>query len=648
MIAKELGYKDKKELKTALGKRGDWSGNVKGRLEEGAGFGEAIKSSTKDTMADIRETFSKQGAKKFVKKSYMSVFSGDDFISAYMRGRFRKKEREKQAEEGEDKSPSSLSGSSAFLKIIAKNSMALPGMARDMNVLRQNVQKLVKLRAGPQKKGSKAYATGADAFFLREDERERALEAQRQKIEGKPTVEAPGKEKEGGFLESIMSLFSGGFTNAIKTIFSPKSLMKVFSKVFLPIAIIGTLFSGIMDGFKRYQETGDLGNSIVAGLGGMLKFVTFGLFGEDTLKSLFDSISGFFQPITDTISSIFTGIKDFVKGLFGGKVDVKDEAPAKADSVKPTMPDPKEFAMGAARASGASDEKASDIGSLFGAVGKGDAQGLFSKAQEFAKKYPQEPASETSPTPMSSEGVPLDQAQRNYELNKQLTGEASKALGVPLQMPAPPTPATPPAPVQTAPTPAPEMSDADKIKQLEEYIEGNKKRFARRESDADRHIASFKRRYANDPDRVKELEADYASTLAVEKKEMEEANAGFQRQIDEIRKSKKGAVSASSGPSPTVSSGGGGSAAPASAVSSGGGGAGGAEAMGGATSAPSGAEISQSSSAVAEGQRMESAADDGSMINAPTNNSSSAMQGKAPGKIGDVYDSDLAEILMKA
>jgi hypothetical protein len=623
----------------------DFKSRYISEVEGGKGLIGGAKEAAKGSVKDFGKKFSKENMVR-------SVFGGDDLLSAAIRSKLGVKKEKKEKDGKTSPEGSGLSSEGiTFLKIIAKNSMSLPGMARDMNVLRQNIQKLVKIKAGPQKKGKKAYATAADTFFLREDEREKALEAQKGKVEGKPTAQAPGagKDKEGGFLESIMSLFSGGFTNAIKTIFSPKTLMKVFSKVFLPLAIIGTLFSGIMDGFKRYQETGNLGDAIVAGLGGMLNFVTFGLFGEDTLKTLFDSISNFFQPITDTISSIFTGIKDFVKGLFGGKVDVKDDAPAKADNVKATMPDPKQFATGMAKASGASDEKSADIGGLFDAVGKGDAKGLFGKAQEFANKYPQEPASATSPTPMSSEGVPLDQAQRNYELNKRLTGEASKALGVPLEAPAPPTAATPSAPLSIAPTPSPEMSNSDKIKQLEGYIENNKKAFAKRQEAADRHVASLKRRYPDQPDKVKEIEDDYKEYMEKsERPAMEKANAEFQRQIDSIRKSGKGAVMASSGPSPSVDSGGGGSAAPASAVSSGGGGAGGAEAMGGASSAPSGSALSQSSSQVAEAQRMESAADDGATINAPTNNSSSSSQGKASGKIGDVYDTELASILTRA
>jgi hypothetical protein len=607
-------------------------------VEGGKGLFGGAGAAAKDTAKSFGKQFGKENLVR-------SMFRGDDIFSALIRSKLgvkKKETKQKPSPESGDGQGISAEGIS-FIKIIAKNSMSLPGMARDMNVMRQNVQKLVKLKAGPQKKGTKAYAEGADAFFLREDERERALEAQRQKVGGTPTVAtAPSKDdtkKEGGILDSIIGFFSGGFMNAIKSLFNPKILMKVFSKVFLPLVIIGTLFSGITDGFKKYQETGSFSEAIVSGLGGMLSFLTFGLFGEDTLRSLFDSISNFFQPITDTISSIFNNIKDFVKGLFGGKVDVKDEAPAKADSVKPTMPDPKGFAQSMAKASGASDEKSADIGGLFGAVGKGDIGGLFGKAQEFAAKYPEPPASETSPTPMSSEGVPLDQAQRNFELNKALTGEASKALGQPLEMPAPPTPATPPVPVTPAPTPAPEMSDSDKIKQLEGYIEGNKKRFARREEGAARHIASFKKRYANDPARVKELEDDYKQTLDVERKEMEESNAGFKRQIDFIQKSGGGTVS----PAP--------SAAPAAAPS-GGGVSGGTVSSEPSAPSPisaeppsSGSSLSDASSQVAEAQRMESTADVGSSVNAPVTNNNTGTSGKEPTKLASAYDEEFAKLL---
>ena len=604
-------------------------------LESGKGLIGGAKSAAAGSAKDFGKQFSKENIVR-------AMFGGEDMFSAMIRGKLGVKGKAGKEKGPEKVGGAELSGDSAvLLKVIAKNSMALPGMARDMNVLRQNVVKLVKLKGGKSR-------GAADAFFLKEDERERALEAQRMKAGGgetTPTAAAPSGDKEGGMLDSIMGMFSGNFMESIKSIFSVKNLISVFKKVFLPLAIIATLFTGITDGFKRYQETGSFSEAVVAGLGSMLNFLTFGLFGEDTLKSLFDSIANFFSPITDTISNIFNGIKDFFKGLFGIKVE--DEAPKEMSKVKPNMPDMSKFASGMAKSAGESDEKAADIGGLFGAVQSGDAKGLLGKAQEFAAKYPEPAPTETTPTPVTSEGVPLDQAQRNYELNKALTGEASKALGQPLEMPAPPTaaPATPPAPVQTAPTPAPEMSDADKIKQLEGYIEGNKKRFARREEGAARHIASFKRRYANDPGRVKELEDDYKETLDVERKEMEEANAGFRRQIDFIKNSKGGTVSADAA-----------AAASSSSMSSPGAGGGGGTSgsVSGASSAPSpisaepptsGSSLSDASSQVAEGQRMESAADEGSVVNSPTTNNSSAAPDGVKPPVADAYNEEFARLI---
>jgi hypothetical protein len=60
---------------------------------------------------------------------------------------------------------------SAEMSVVAKNSMSFPMMARDMNVMRQNIVKLVKAQ------GVKP-AQRADAFFMRAGEREKAYESQ--------------------------------------------------------------------------------------------------------------------------------------------------------------------------------------------------------------------------------------------------------------------------------------------------------------------------------------------------------------------------------------------------------------------------------------------------------------------------------------
>ena len=60
---------------------------------------------------------------------------------------------------------------STHAKISAKNSLVLPSMARDMNLTRQNIAKLVKLQGGKPSYKS-------DMFFMRAAEREATYESQ--------------------------------------------------------------------------------------------------------------------------------------------------------------------------------------------------------------------------------------------------------------------------------------------------------------------------------------------------------------------------------------------------------------------------------------------------------------------------------------
>jgi hypothetical protein len=588
-------------------------------VESGKGLIGGAKEAGKGTIKDLRKSLSKQGLKETAVRTF---FGGDDILSAYMRGKFGVKKKDRKEKAPSPESAGGGEGISAdgvtFLKIIGKNSMSLPGIARDMNVLRQNVVKLVKL------KDKNEARLGADAFFLKEDERERALEAQKEKMGGQKVTPAAGAGgDEGGFLSNIIQFFSQNFTGAIKSLFSPKMLGSILKKVFLPIAIIGTLFSGIMDGWKRYQETGNLGDAVVAGLGGALKFLTFGLFDEESLKSLWSSVSDFMSPITDTISGIFTGIKNFFLKLFGKDVPVEDTSPPKIDAPKPEMPDPKQFATDAAKASGASDEKAQDLGSIFESVSKGDSKGLFEKAKSFAEKYPEPAASESSP---SAQGA--------------ATSEPAAAA-----MPSP-TPATPSATGGDSPmvekhrklakefsmgnatTPQGIAQEIDYVKTKRDYYAANRDKAMElglidRFGEYDRIVDIYNNRI----NELLDMQQGKKSPSAV---------TGGEPQMP--------AAAAGGGASPSVSAGGGG----------GGGGGGAAPASGaspsaeGGGAAPSGAEMSAASSQVAEGQRMESSADMGGVINSPTTNNSSSAPGKEPAVIADAYDSEFAKLLAAA
>jgi hypothetical protein len=491
------------------------------------------------------------------------------------------------------------------------------------------------------------------------------------------------QKKEGGFLGSFIPNFAKNFISGFKKLFMggklTKILGKVFTKVFLPLTIIATLFSGITSGFKKYQETGSFKDAIVAGLGGMLDFITFGLVGEKELRNVFESVSKFLDPIMDKISEIFTGIKNFFIKLFGGTVDVKDDTPTKVDKSKPETPDTKQFLPNVMKTAGVEPTKEigekdvtamaersgvpkGAMGDLKGIVETGKTGGfeaMIAKAKELEQKYPAPPPTPESPVPLTAEGIPLDQAQRNFELNTALTGRASAALGMPLEAPTPPTPAAGPSPMSEppppTPSPAPALSKEEKIKQLEENIENNKKRFARREENAKRHIESFSKRYADQPEKVQELKDDYDATLKTEKAEMEERNKGLQKEVDVLKSSPdSGSASSPSSVSPggTTAPG---SEAPSSAPSAPSGGGGTVSAMTGGESAPapitaepptSGASLSTASSEIAEAQRMESAADTGSVVNAPVTNNSRGTTGQQPkNQTASVFNEELANLL---
>jgi len=118
----------------------------------------------------------------------------------------------------------------------------------------------------------------------------------------------------GGLLDTIMGFLGQGFMTAIKFLFNPKNLLKAFTRFLAPALIIGALVNGIMDGFNKFMETGDIGEALIAGLGGILSFLTFGLFDADTISSLVDWFSSF---VTDFI---IQPVKDFF-GFLGDSFD---------------------------------------------------------------------------------------------------------------------------------------------------------------------------------------------------------------------------------------------------------------------------------------------------------------------------------------
>jgi len=586
-LAQELGYKDAKALKKKMseGHGDDFSGSVKSRLEEGAGFGEAITGG----FSDAKKGLEKKLDPKNIKKQFIKgAFGGDDILSAYMRGKFRDKSKDNK--EGNENSPSSAgsaeSGSfselNSFLKIIAKNALSLHLMARDMNVLRQNIVKLVKMEAkeynkNKSKKDQIEARTGADSYFLKADEAETKLEVDRQKYAPKPVAKEGEKkepEKESGILDTILGFFKNGLLAGIMSIFSPANLLKVLGRVFVIATIFAALFQGITAAFDKWKETGSIKDAIIAGLGGIVDFLTFGLFGEDSVKKMFDAVEGFINPIIQSISETFTAIKDWVANNIGiPKISIP------IPNVLQKLGAPKEIALGpfypfkndpkseepqktttpavADVKSGSSTPVASPTPS--GDTKTGSMSGYSADAKALQEKYGNESANDNSP----SFELPKDAK----EAEKLIVEQASKLLNMPLP--------DPQKMAKEGTTGSPELD-----KTIKEQIENV----------------------------IKEKKIEPQSSAPA----VSGGSSGGSVESDE-----KSASAANATPSPMN-----------------------------AEPTTSGSELDKASADIAEQQRMESAADTGNQTtnSSVTNNSSSAGKEPTP-QIVDVYDTEFAKLL---
>jgi hypothetical protein len=124
------------------------------------------------------------------------------------------------------------------MEMTSKNSMSLPMMARDMNVMRQNIVKMAKAQ------GIKP-ATKADTFFMKASDREKAYEAQFGRKSTSPTPTKTLKEQPsilstlittvGSVLASGLSSLGGVISSAIET------LGKIISE---SIRLLGTVLLG--------------------------------------------------------------------------------------------------------------------------------------------------------------------------------------------------------------------------------------------------------------------------------------------------------------------------------------------------------------------------------------------------------------------
>lgn len=114
-----------------------------------------------------------------------------------------------------------------------------------------------------------------------------------------------------GVVDFITNMLGEGLISSIKSIFSPKNILKSLGKAFAIGAIIGALYEGLMDGFDEFMKTGDIGKAIVAGLTGIVDFLTFGLFDKEKIKEVIGDMATWLNDhIVKPVTEFFTSMKD--------------------------------------------------------------------------------------------------------------------------------------------------------------------------------------------------------------------------------------------------------------------------------------------------------------------------------------------------
>ena len=134
-------------------------------------------------------------------------------------------------------------------KMVAKNSLVLPQMARDANITRQNIQKLVKLQGGDA-------SNKADMFFRRASERESLYENAMKEGKPSPTKEEKKEGEKEGFFKKIFK-----FIMPIVTL--------IINAVKLAVSSILTAIKGIVEFTKNIP-------ALTSGLGSLVRFLAPG------------------------------------------------------------------------------------------------------------------------------------------------------------------------------------------------------------------------------------------------------------------------------------------------------------------------------------------------------------------------------------
>lgn len=315
------------------------------------------------------------------------------------------------AEEQKDESKEQLAKSLAFLKVGAKNFLHLKGIARDLNVASQNIQRLLKAVGGePRKSGQ------TDMHILSPDEIDRKLAVDVAKAtvvpketaeEKKPSLvgKAFDRFKKSKFVDKFKKSKVGQKAAGVGSklgmfakIFNPANIMILLGGYAIIATLVDIFWESLVSAWDSFTESvSNIFGSIKEAANNILDSIS-NLFSKETFDEILSNVADFFKPLTDVYAKVYGKIYDFVtekiddiKMFFGIPIEPKKEKIPGEDEV---------------------DSK------------------IKKKAKE--EKPVQKPAEAPAPTPTPAAAAPS-----------------------PAPTPAAPAPATPPPP--TAPSPAGEI-----------------------------------------------------------------------------------------------------------------------------------------------------------------------------------------------
>jgi hypothetical protein len=200
-------------------------------------------------------------------------------------------------------------------KMTAKNTMVLPALHRDVNVIRQNIVKLVKLKGGDAR-------TKADMYFVkakeREDKYERELKKERNKQSRIQKIKEDEKKKQDdgtkSFFQKLISSIVKGLSSVVSAL---ASLGKAILGAFKFLAgIVGTIFTTLGKAF--FGALSGLAG-LMPNLKNILKTIV-GFISSDLVKILIRSIIGRligFVLSPKGLIRIGMGLLAFFAGAFG-------------------------------------------------------------------------------------------------------------------------------------------------------------------------------------------------------------------------------------------------------------------------------------------------------------------------------------------